>query len=214
MNDRLRRTLRLAAGRAAALMLMFLPAPAVLAYTAHYLVVTENGNTGELAVVHHQLVELSGSPEGTPTRPRRSALESRLQARVLDKVTGDTRFQTMVTGSPWLRGEFRGANSIDGRIVPVPERQYVVRVPAGASALLELQGLDADTVSSAANASGKGPRLVIDLDQAKPITGPIAPAQKAIPSGVITTTVPNRPEAKIDSAPACSTSPFPQPERQ
>ena len=140
------------------LALAILPASAAFAGTAHYFVIVESRSTGELAVVSHQLVEMTAMPERTSLRARKSAHESRLQARIADKLTGDARFDTMVTGSPWLRGEFHGADTIDGHFFPLEERHYVVRVPVESSALLELQGLDGD--AAATSLVAQAPRLV------------------------------------------------------
>jgi hypothetical protein len=109
------------------------------------------------------LVELEGSVEGA-TRGPSSRHESRLEARIVDKATGAVRLSTLTTGSPWLRGEFHGNGTIDGRIYPLDVRHYVVRIPAEKSATLELSGLDAEP---AAGSLAVPQRLVIDLDQRK-----------------------------------------------
>lgn len=165
------------------LVLLAVAAPAAFAYPAHYFVITENSTTGELAVAHHQLVEMAGSPEGIASREAPTVRKSRLQARIVDKVTGDTRFATLVNGSPWLRGEFHGVDQIDGHHLLLDERHYVVRVPADGSALLELDGLDVNTASPSLVAAASRSRLVIDLDQARNTAAVVAPAQQALPAG-------------------------------
>ena len=152
--------------------------PHVLAYTAHYFVVVES-RSGDLEVVHHQLVELDGSPQPTTARHASGRHLSRIEARIVDKASGAVRFTTLATGSPWLRGEFHGNGTIDGRMYPLDSRHYVVRVPVEPAASLELRGLDAEP--SARSLSTKV--LAIDLDNVAPLKGTTATKAPGLPPG-------------------------------
>ena len=165
-----------------------LATPFASAYEAHYFVVKEGGD-GSLSVLSHQLVDIDGAPESAASLPQPSALEDHVVVTLRDKELGKDVFNGVAAASPWLRGEFHGDLEIDGRIFPLEERTYVVRVPVQPRTLLRLSG-EYGMVRRAA-AAGPGGRasrpaalLEIDLDLLSPRAS-VGP-QAALPPGYAT----------------------------
>ena len=162
----------------------------VFAYPAHYFVVKEAAD-GTLAVVSHELVDLSGAPESTTLDATPTRLESHMAVHVREKASRKTVFTKIAVASPWLRGEFHAGDKIDGHTLQQEERLYVVRVPMGAGTVLNLNALGgpADQVSHAgppSRASGSlAAGLEIDLDMYASFAAP-ADAPPPLPAGAAT----------------------------
>ena len=68
------------------------------AYPAHYFVVKETSD-GSLAVVSHQLVDISGMPDSTTADVNPTRLESQMAIEVRDKASGKTVFRKIAVES-------------------------------------------------------------------------------------------------------------------
>lgn len=152
----------------------------VLAFPAHYFVIKETAD-GCLAVVFHQAVELSGVPASTALPVPPNGIESYLAVAVQEKASGKSAFTTVVAGSAWERGEFRGKKGIEGKSRPAAERLYVVRVPVAAGTLMRLvveRGPATPAVSaSPQDGSAAKSRLILEID----LDAYSAPLANAVP---------------------------------
>lgn len=161
--------------------------PSAFAYPAHYFVINEAAD-GVLTVRFHQHVEISGAPASTPPEIPASRLESRLAVAVRDKASGRIVQNTVVVGSPWLRGEFLGNAGIDGRVFPLTDRTYVVRVPLAAGTVMRLSGnRGGERVAAASGvpASAAGtPESVLEVDLDQYSASPLPPPPPVSPRAV------------------------------
>ncbi|MBI3715351.1 MAG: hypothetical protein HY255_05105 [Betaproteobacteria bacterium] len=147
-------------------------AHSVLAYPAHYAVIRQAAD-GALSLVSLQAVNLSGSAETSSAPLTGTRLQSFLSAELVDSESGAVVHATAADASPWLRGEFHGADTIDGHHLLVEDRYYVIRVPAVSGTRLRVTGIrDSEAIASARQstsrqgASLQAPAVLeIDLDR-------------------------------------------------
>lgn len=112
----------------------------VFAERAVYAVVRQDAD-GVLGLVNLQFVDMAAAASPVRAPDAGSRQESFLDVRLIDRVSGETTLQSTSVASPWLRGEFHGAASIDGKHLPAADRSYVVRVPMQDHAILRIDAV-------------------------------------------------------------------------
>lgn len=129
--------------RLAAVALVLSTTRIALAVPAHYLVFESDGTGARL--VFHRVVEMAGLPPSLAATDAaalvaRSPRDTvRMTARLVD-ASGRVVHRTVVEMAHEIRGEFHGADEIDGHHVPWTRGAFVVRVPVVEGTRLEVDG--------------------------------------------------------------------------
>jgi len=155
----------------------------------HY-IVFETGQDGVIRPLYHRLVQLAAplvslTPGEMAARLSLPDRNSELLAVRLEADAGGVAYQNVAEIPRWLRGEFHGAGPdavIDGHVLPLERKTFVVRVPVIGGAQLHLE--------DSSGAEARFDPAALAADNTLPLTG--SEPEVAVSSGPLAGNPANR----------------------